>query len=222
MIDINACIEKLPYWDKLTAEERDFVRSRSAIRQYKRGQNMHSQDSACLGMILVLEGEARAYILSEEGREITLFRLHAGEPCVLSASCVISRLTFDTHIVAETGCTVLVIGPDAFSSLTDRNIYVRCVMYELATEHFSAVMASMQQILFMRYDRRLAMFLLEEHERTNSREIRMTHERIAQNTSSAREVVARTLKRFSTQGFVELRRGSIMLKDIGGLKKIVS
>ena len=183
---------------------------------------MHSQDSACLGMILVLEGEARAYILSEEGREITLFRLHAGEPCVLSASCVISRLTFDTHIVAETGCTVLVIGPDAFSSLTDRNIYVRCFMYELATEHFSAVMASMQQILFMRYDRRLAMFLLEEHERTNSCEIRMTHERIAQNTSSAREVVARTLKRFSTQGLVELRRGSIMLKDIGGLKKIVS
>lgn len=181
---------------------------------------MHSQESECLGMILMLDGEARSYILSEEGREITLFRLHVGEPCVLSASCVISKITFDTHIAAETDCKVLIVAPGAFASLTEQNIYVRCFMYELATEHFSSVMSSMQQILFMRYSQRLAMFLLEEYERTRRPEVHMTHERIAQNTSSAREVVARTLKRFAGEGLVELKRGEILLKDIDGLRKI--
>ena len=78
----------------------------------------------------------------------------------------------------------------------------------------------MQQILFERFDRRLAGFLLEEYARTGSREILMTHEQIAAQVSSAREVVARTLKRFSADGLVEMKRGKLLLKDPNALKKL--
>lgn len=93
-------------------------------------------------------------------------------------------------------------------------------MYELATERFSSVMWVMQQILFYGFDRRLATFLLNEYRRTGATSIRMTQEQIAQNVNSAREVVARMLKQFASDGLIENRRGVIVLKDIGGLENL--
>ena len=109
-----------------------------------------------------------------------------------------------------------------FSRLTGENIHVRCFMYELATRRFSAVMFSLQQVLFARFDRRLASFLLSEAERTGSRELHLTHEEIARQVSSAREVVARMLKRFASDGLVSLRRGVIRIERPAELKKILS
>ena len=106
-------------------------------------------------------------------------------------------------------------------TLAQQNIYARCFLYELATARFSAVMWSMQQVLFARFDRRLATFLLNEYERTGNAEIRMTHEQIAQHVSSAREVVARMLKRFASDGLVEMRRGAIRLSDPDGLRRLL-
>jgi CRP/FNR family transcriptional regulator len=93
-------------------------------------------------------------------------------------------------------------------------------MYELIIERFSEVMWAMQQILFMGFDKRLAVFLYDEYSRTGFNEIKMTHEQIAKMTGSAREVVSRMLKRFADDGLVEFRRGIIILKDISRLKKI--
>ena len=162
---ITQYLPRLPYWGNLTEAERDAVARHAVIRRYPAGSVLHSGGSACLGMIFVLGGSLRTYLLSEEGREITLFRLAAGDPCVLSAACVVSQLTFDTQMEAETDCDLLIVGAAVFKRLTEENIYVRCFLYELATERFSSVMWTMQQILFEKVDRRLAAFLLSESEK---------------------------------------------------------
>ena len=164
------------------------------VRRYEKGTLIHDGGSECLGLLLVLSGEIRTYLLSDEGREVTLFRLYAGDLCVLSASCVISQITFDTQMTAQRDTEVLIIPANIVAMLKEQNLAVRCCLYELATARFSDVMWAMQQLLFKGLDRRLAGFLLSEAERTGSDTIRMTHEQIAQHISSAREAVARMLR----------------------------
>ena len=213
-------LNKLPFWASLTEQEKEILRKSAVIRRYEKGSFIHSSDRDCLGMLFILSGEIRTYILSDEGREITLFRLYPNDLCVLSASCVISQITFDTQICAQRETEVLIIPASIVAALGERNLSVRCFLYELATQRFSDVMWAMQQILFKSLDRRLATFLLAEAERTGSSTIRMTHEQIAQHISSAREAVARMLKQFTQDGLVELKRGEIIIKDTDGLKRL--
>lgn len=213
-------LNKLPFWTSLTEQEKEILRKSAVIRSYEKGSFIHSSDRDCLGMLFILSGEIRTYILSDEGREITLFRLYPNDLCVLSASCVISQISFDTQMTARQDTEVLIIPPNITALLKEQNISVRCFLYEQATERFSEVMWAMQQILFKGLDQRLAAFLVEECERTNSNAVRMTHEQIARNISSAREAVARMLKQFTQDGLVELKRGEIIIKDTDGLKRL--
>lgn len=220
MESINRYLEALPFWNRLTEDEKELIKQNSSVQKYEKGRLIHGCDSNCLGMITVINGSIRTYLMSEEGREVTLFKLYKNDTCVLAASCIISQITFDTFMTAEDDCDILVIPASVFLQLIEKNIYVKCYMYELSTERFSSVMWSMQQILFMKFDRRLASFLIDEYERTGQAVIKMTHEQIAQNVSSAREVVARMLKRFALDGLIELKRGNIRLIDIEGLRDI--
>lgn len=213
-------LNKLPFWTSLTEQEKEILRKSAVIRRYEKGSFIHSGDRDCLGMLFIISGEIRTYILSDEGREITLFRLYPNDLCVLSASCVISQISFDTQMTARQDTEVLIIPPNITALLKEQNISVRCFLYEQATERFSEVMWAMQQILFKGLDQRLAAFLVEECERTNSNAVRMTHEQIARNISSAREAVARMLKQFTQDGLVELKRGEIIIKDTDGLKRL--
>ena len=213
-------LNKLPFWTSLTEQEKEILSKSAVIRHYEKGSFIHSSDRDCLGMLFILSGEIRTYILSDEGREITLFRLYPNDLCVLSASCVISQISFDTQMTARQNTEVLIIPPNITALLKEQNISVRCFLYEQTTERFSEVMWAMQQILFKGLDQRLAAFLVEECERTNSNAVRMTHEQIARNISSAREAVARMLKQFTQDGLVELKRGEIIIKDTDGLKRL--
>lgn len=214
-------LQTLPFWPKLTKEQGDMLRRSSTLRKIKKNAVIHSYEDECLGMIRVVSGMLRVAIISEEGREITLLRVAPGQICVLSASCVIHQITFNTQITTEDETELLTINTAAFKWLTEENIYARCFMYELFTEHFSEVMWTMEQILFMGYDKRLALFLKEEWDRTGSPELHMTHEQIARNTGSAREVVSRMLRRFAEDGIVSISRGSITLQNTEKLKKLI-
>ena len=209
-----------PIWTKLQTDQQDRIRSNLNFRTGKKGTILHNGDMDCTGLLLVKAGQLRAYILSDEGREVTLFRLYPGELCVLSASCVISQITFDTQMTAGMDTDVLVIPANVIAALKEKNLHVRCFLYELATKRFSDVMWAMQQIMFKGLDQRLAEFLFAEAERTGSDTIRMTHEQIAQHISSAREAVARMLKSFSEDGLVELKRGAITLRDKNRLNRL--
>lgn len=217
---MESVLERLPFWKLLTDSEKELVQQNAVIRLYKKGTRVYSSERECLGMLFVMQGEMCTYLLSEEGREVTLFRIYPNDLCVLSASCVISQISFDTQMSAQKDTEALIIPPNIVLLLKEKNLSVRCFLYELATKRFSDVMWAMQQILFKRLDQRLALFLMQESQRLGTDTIHMTHEQIAQQISSAREAVARMLKQFSEDGLVELKRGAIRLLDQKGLKAL--
>ncbi len=211
-------IRSLPFWNDLSGDQQGYLRNNTRFVKYSKDAHVHSCTGSCVGLVMVESGGLRTYLLSEEGREVTLFRLGPGQICILAASCVISQLTFDAHIVAEKDTEVLVISANAFLQLKESNLHVECFLYKLATERFSEVMWAMQQLLFMGFDRRLALFLTTEAEKTGSTDIQLTHDQIARLTGSAREVVTRMLKRFSDDGLIVLKRGRVIITDPQGLK----
>lgn len=213
-------LSKLPFWNSLNENQKQYIEQNSVIRHYEKGTTIFSCGASCLGLTYIINGSIRVYINSEEGREITLFRLKENSTCVLSASCVINQISFDTQMETEQDCDILIVNSKAFKHITKENIYVKCFMYELMTKRFSSVMWTMQQILFSKFDKRLATFLISESERTKSNEIHMTQEDIAKQVNSAREVVTRMLKRFAADGMIEIKRGYIIIKNINDLKEI--
>lgn len=214
-------LEKLPFWDKLSPVERNFVGQNALVRSYAKGALLKGGGESCLGMIYVLRGSLRALMLSDEGREITLFRLYPGDSGILSASCVLAQVSFDTEMIATEASQILVVNSGAYSKLMEDNIEVRCFSYQLATERSSNVIWVLQQILFAKFDKRLARFLLSESEKRGNAEIIMTKEAIAQEVNTAREVVSRMLRRFSDEGLIKMNQKAITVLDSGGLRKIV-
>ena len=213
--------KNLKFWEYLTEKEKEMIIKNTTEVSYKSGQNVHSAEQNCIGMIMIREGELRTYILSEEGKEITLYRLGSNDICVLSASCVLRNITFDVHIDAEKDTKAYVIDSDVFSKLCEDNIYVENFALRLTAERFSDVMWAMEQILFMSFDKRLAVFLLDETSKKGNDSLSLTHEQIAKYMGSAREVVSRMLKYFAKEGIVELSRGCIHIKDRKKLKELL-
>ena len=215
-------IEKtFTFMDNLEEKDAALLRENVAVVDYARGENVYSAQNDCIGVLLVKSGELRTYILSEDGRDITLYRLGPGEVCILSASCLLKNITFDVYIDAEEDSQVYLTSAVVFAQLQERNVYVENFALKTAVEKFSHVMWAMEQILFTRFDQRLATFLLEEREKTGSGDIRLTHEQMARYVGSAREVVSRMLKHFEKAGMIRLYRGGVEIVDAAQLEKLV-
>lgn len=201
-----------PFWTEISEREKEFICNHSTDIVYKKGTTIHDS-TECSGVIFVQSGCLRVYMMSDEGKDITLYRLYKGDMCMLSASCVLSSITFDVLIDAEEDSECYVINGPAFMKISNDNPNVKIFSLETAVSRFSDVMWVMQQILFMSMDKRLAIFLLDESSRTGSDFIALTHEQIAKYIGSAREVVSRMLKYFVNEGIVKSSRKGITIID---------
>lgn len=219
MPDLEHALEMLPFWADLTEEQKQQARTGSRLNHYDRGAMVHTCDGECLGLILVTQGKLRACMTSEDGREIALYRLLEGDACVLAASCVIRAITFEVQLTADTDTELLVLNAPTFLRLSQNNLHVECCMYKLATERFSDVMWSMQQLLFTSFDKRLAQYLWDESSQAKE-VIKATHEQIARDTGAVRETVTRMLRNFAEDGMVKLGRGSVTIIDAAKVKKL--
>ncbi|MDE7037776.1 MAG: Crp/Fnr family transcriptional regulator, partial [Lachnospiraceae bacterium] len=157
--------EIFPFWEKISDADREYICRNSYGITYPKGRNIHD-GSECSGVILVRSGSLRLYIMSEEGKDITLYRLQKGDLCMLSASCVLSAVTFEVFVDAEEDSECCVISGPAFAAVSEQNPDVRIFALETAVGRFSDVMWVMQQIMFMSMDKRLAIFLSDEAVRT--------------------------------------------------------
>lgn len=211
----------LTFWDKLNEKQQSLLLNNMLAVKYRQGENIHSGENDCVGVLLIKSGDLRTYILSEDGREITLYRLVAGDVCILSASCILKNITFDVHIDAEHDSEVLLIHSNIFQQICNENVYAENFSYKAVVDRFSDVMWAMQQILFMSFDKRLAIFLLDELSKNGTDSVLFTHGQIAKYIGSAREVVSRMLKYFEKEGFIALFRGGIKIVDKKALKKLI-
>ncbi len=213
--------KQLPFWRELTqAQQADVIAFSSSVK-FQKEEMIHRSDEQCAGFLLVKRGQIRTFLLSEDGREVTLYRLFEKDACVLSASCVLDEIAFDVMIQAVTDTEAILLPLGLFHRLMEENLSVALFAYRMATERFSDVMWSMQQILFLRADQRLAVFLWDETAKTGTSSVAYTHEQIARYMGSAREVVSRVLKYFAEEGVVALSRGKIEILDREKLKSFL-
>lgn len=206
-------------WDKLTDAQRRALESAASPRRLEAGEQL-SGAGECVGLLAVRSGRLRAYMISDTGREITLYRLFERDICLFSASCVMRGLQFDVSIEAEQPSEVLVVSPEVYKRVMEESAPLANYTNELMASRFSEVMWLVEQILWKSFDSRLAAFLLEESALESSDELRITHERIAAHLGTAREVVTRMLRYFQSEGLVSLSRGTVRIADRQGLEAL--
>lgn len=214
--------ELVPFWERLDINQRTFLAQRSRLMQFDAGDHVQGAGAGCAGVVFVRSGRLRAFMLSDQGREVTLFHVQPGECCVLAASCILPMITFDIALDAAEDSDLLIIDSQAFGTVSQENIHAEAFTYRQATERFSDCMWVMQQVLFMGLDTRLAIWLLDEVARSGSKTIYATHDEIARHLGSAREAVSRMLKYFAREELVELARGSIELVDVKRLRLLTT
>ena len=220
--ELTALFEEVfPFYDKMSETDKDTFCRTSQHVVFTKGNTVHN-GSECTGVILIKSGSLRIYLLSDEGKEITLYRLFPGDMCMLSASCVLNTITFDVFVDAEENSECVVVGGCAYESLSLRMPDAKIFALETALSRFSDVMWVMQQILFMSMDKRLAIFLLDEIAKNKSDTVMLTHEQIAKYMGSAREVVSRMMKYFSSEGIVEPLRGGVRVLDKRRLRELTA
>ena len=205
--------EYLPFWNKLTADQQQRIENVIEFRQIRKDTHIHDSSADCLGLVAVRSGQLRAYILSEDGREITISRLTQYDVSLLSASCVMPDMQFNVMIEAEKDSEFWSIPACLFKNLVDESLAVSNYSRNLLSGNFSELMWLMEQIMWKSFDKRLAAFLLEEVQLEESNVLRMTHEKIANHMGTAREVVTRMLRYFQNEGMVQLTRGTIEITD---------
>lgn len=210
----------LPFWNKLTPTERQTLLRSVTTHTVQKDTIVHNGSEDCVGLLLIVSGQLRAYIVSDEGKEITLYRLLSRDICLFSASCMLNSIQFDISIQAEQTTVFYKIPTEVYHRLMQESAPVANYTNELIASRFSDVMWLMDQILYKRLDSRLAAFLLEESALASSKELKITHEVIARHLGSAREVVTRMLKYLHSEGAVTLSRGSIVISDEKKLRKL--
>lgn len=214
--------EYLPVWDKLTEEQQQRISEVVEYRKVKKGTHIHDSSAECLGLVIVRSGQLRAYILSEDGREITISRLFEYDVSLLSASCVMPDMQFNVMIEAEKDTEFWSIPACLFRNLVDDSLAVSNYSRNLLSSNFSELMWLMEQIMWKSLDKRLAAFLLEESIVEGSTSLRITHEKIANHLGTAREVITRMLRYFQNEQLVTLARGTVEIADENRLRILMN
>ena len=210
----------LPFWSKLTREQQEQILNVTEIRSAKKGTRIHDSSEECLGLVILKQGQLRAYILSEDGREITIGRLFDYDVSLLSASCVMPDLQFNIMIEAEKDTQFWSIPACLFKNLVEESLAMSNYARSLISSNLSELMWLMEQIMWKSFDKRLAAFLLEETGIEGTPELKITHEKIAAHMGTAREVVTRMLRYFQNEGMVRLTRGTIEIIDEAKLEAL--
>ena len=203
----------LPFWKDLSDADRARLEAAAVLCRAQKGQIIHNGTADCVGLLVLKSGQLRGFSLSEDGRQVTLYRLFSRDVCLMSAYCMLNSLQFDISVQAEQDTEFWRILSPVYKELMGRSAPVANFTTELIASRFSDVMWLLDQILYKHLDSRLAAFLVEESRLTGSDTLALTHDAIAQHLGSAREVITRMLRYFSSEGLVKLGRGSLQVLD---------
>lgn len=205
----------LPFYNKLRTSDKLAI-DRVKKRKVEKGYHL----PRCAGVLCVLSGRLRVYIINENGKEITLYRLFEGDVCVLSGSCGIRNISFEVHVKAEVETSLMVLNSTLYNSLEDKYPEVTAFTSSVMAKRLSDVMWTLEQVAFSSMDRRVASYLIELRAMTQHDELLITHDEIARDIGTAREVVSRMLKYFQNEGWIIQGRGKVSIKDYSALYDI--
>ncbi|MEG0855674.1 MAG: Crp/Fnr family transcriptional regulator [Terrisporobacter sp.] len=206
--------EALPFYNELKQDEKDEIISKSFIGDYKKGELVYSNNSSCTGLLITVSGNFRVFISATGGRQITLFKLYERDVCMLSASCVFQNLNYDVNLEAQLDCKAIIVDSLLLKKLSESNFKVMSFLLNLTQDKLSQVMYILEQATFFSLDERITDFLLEQSRYQNTSILYITHENIANELGSSREVISRILKKFEKNGEIEISRGKIKLLNL--------
>ncbi len=212
-----------PIWNKLSPSQQLLLEQSAFYRIVKKGTIIHGRSENCTGLLLVGTGQLRAYMLSEEGREITLYRLFERDICLFSASCMMNSIQFEITLEAEKETGFWVVPSKIYKTIMEESAPIANYTNELMASRFTDVMWLIEQIMWKSLDKRVASFLLEESVIEKTKDLKITHENIANHLGSHREVITRMLSYFQKEGMVKLSRGTVTIlneKKLAALQNI--
>lgn len=212
--------KNLPFWNKIGKETKESLINSSKIVKYEQGKVMHAGKDECTGLFLILSGRVRAFIVTEEGKEMTLFRLLDRDLCIFSATCMLKNISFDIYVSTETDVEAILIPAKKYKEITDKDIVVANFTNDVLSSRMSDIMTVLEQSMFYSMDRRIAMFLEEQSALERKDVLQITHEQIANHLGSAREVISRRLKFLAEEGVIRIGRGYVEIVDHERLMEI--
>lgn len=212
--------EYFPVWDSMTLQQQQAISAGLVSRSVKKGTMLHSGGTDCTGLLLIKTGQLRAFILSREGREVTLYRLFDRDICLFSASCIMRSIQFDVAISAEKDTQLWIIPSDIYQQIMEQSACVANYTNEIMASRFSEVMWLIEQVMWKSMDKRVAAFLLEEAAIEDTDCLRITHESIAHHLGTHREVVTRMLRYFQREDMIRQTRGVIQITDRAKLEAL--
>jgi len=197
----------------------DFQRAASLAR-IPAGRDVFVQGDRIEAIPLLVSGTVRVYQISESGREVTLYRFHPGESCVLTANAILTRQTFPAVATVEQEAEAILIPAETFREWVQRHDVWRDFFFDLVSHRLASVMSLVDEVAFRRLDMRVAA-LLQERAR-EEHPIRITHQEIASELGSSREVISRILEDLADRGIVRPERGSISVEDPAALRRLAA
>ncbi len=183
-----------------------------------RGAALFQVGSLCQNYLMMLDGSVRVQMVSDTGREIVLYRVGRGETCVLTTSCLMTRQDYSAEGLAETDIEAMALSAEPFHDLLARSAVFRDFVFQSFGARITGFMMLVEEVAFRRIDLRLARFLLDRRDPGGG--IDATHQALAVELGTAREVVSRQLKEFERRGLVGLSRGRVEVSDPDGLSDL--
>jgi CRP/FNR family transcriptional regulator len=211
-------LDAFPFLQRTSEEFRAEVFDHVALMRLPVGQLICHDGAHCTQLPLVLSGTGRVYKLGENGREITLYRVHPGESCVVTTSCILSGRAFPAFAVCESAVEAVVVRATEVGRWMATSEPWREYVFGLIASRLQDVFGVLDAVLFQRLDQRLITSLLGLRETASGRDIHMTHQALAAELGSSREVISRVLKGLESQGLLRTTRGLIELLDIPALE----
>ncbi len=208
--------QTFPFLQNDTNGFRDRFMRTAVLARLDKGEHICREGAECTHLALVLEGTARVYKLGENGREITLYRVEPGESCILTASCILSHAPFPAFAVCEAPVTGALIPTAEVQRWMAESALWRDYIFGLVTHRLTDIISVVEEVVFRRVDRRIAAYLSK---RLGATPIKTTHQAIASDLGTSREVVSRILKEFESEGIIEVARGTVTITDANALQR---
>ncbi len=195
----------------LPADERAFLESHAGVVELGPGSRVFAPGKKPGAFLLVLDGTVRVQQVSASGREIILYRVSAGESCIMTTACLLSNEEYLAEGVTETPVTAIALSKVDFDTLIARSPAFRQFVFHKYASRMTRLMELVEDVAFQRIDKRLARKLLELSRHGNKLEI--THQALAVELGTAREVISRHIKEFAARGLIGTGRGLIEITD---------
>lgn len=208
-------LELYPALRELTGEEFGRLLAEGSLRSVPAGTVMFDEAQPCQGFPFVLDGAIGVSKLSESGREIQLYRVEAGESCILTSTCLLGSIDYDARGVALSETSLFTLPRPTFERLLRSSEAFRRYVFRLFAERISDLMQTVEAVAFRRLDQRLATLLLER-----GPTVRATHQQLADELGSVREIVSRIVRSFAERGLVQTGREQITVLDPAGLRRV--